>query len=107
MGATTFLAGLISEVTNDTIMTTLIEFSGQFFADGKQIPFSVRIDMPAQTEPHNDYSCKVQSSELFSRIMNVYGVTRGQAIHLATKLVKDAITNRILTDNGIADDIAC
>jgi hypothetical protein len=64
-------------------MSNLIELSGRFFADGEQVPFGVVIRMPEQDPTSGDYLCRVESEQLFSRCMNVYGVSRDQAVRLA------------------------
>jgi hypothetical protein len=82
-------------------MTNLIELSGRYFLNGEQIPFEVTIRMPEQDG--EDFLCRVESQELFTRCMKVYGVSRDQAIRLAMALVRDALTIRVLKEGDSTD----
>ncbi len=86
-------------------MSNLIEFSGNFVSDGAQVPFEVVIHMPEQEGPTGDYFCRVLSQQLFSRSMDVYGVSRNQAVRLAITLVKEALTVRVAAEEDVADDL--
>jgi hypothetical protein len=58
--------------------------------------------MPEQDGP--DYLCRVLSPQLFTRCMNVHGVSRNQAIRLAIGYVHVALTSRVVTEDDAADD---
>jgi hypothetical protein len=86
-------------------MSNLIELSGRFFSNGEQVPFEVVIRMPEQDGLSGDYLCRVLSQQLFSRCMDVYGVSRNQAVRLAITLVTEALTSRVVTEEDVGDDL--
>ena len=86
-------------------MSNLVELSGQFFSNGEQFPFQVVICMPEQDGLSGDYLCRVLSQQLFSRCMDVYGVSRNQAVRLAVTLVREALTSRVVTDDYMTNDL--
>jgi hypothetical protein len=86
-------------------MSNLIELSGRFVSNGEQVPFQVEIRMPQQDGPFGDYLCRVLSPQLFSRCMDVYGVSRNQAVRLAVNLIKEALTSLVVTDEEIDNDV--
>jgi len=83
-------------------MNNLIELSGQFFSEGKQVPFHVEIRMPEQDGP--DYLCRILSPQLFTRCMNVHGASWNQAVRLAVSYVQIALISRVIKEDEVADD---
>ncbi len=79
-------------------MNSLIELSGHVFSQGEHVPLQVVIYAPEQHGPSGDYLCRVLSQQLFSRCMEVYGVSQNQAIRLAVTLVTEALTSVVLPD---------
>ena len=92
------------KVEGELQMNKLIDFSGQFLSNGVQVPFQVVIQMPEQQLCNGDYLCRVLSQQLFSRVMDVYGVSHNQAVRLAVNLVKEALTTKVLIGEEEAID---
>jgi hypothetical protein len=86
-------------------MSNLIELSGRFFSEVESVPFEVVIHMPEQDSGSGDWLCRVVSSQLFSRDMEVWGVSRNQAVELAIAIVKAALTNKVVTEGDGPDDL--
>jgi hypothetical protein len=86
-------------------MSNLIELSGHFFSDGQQVPFDLVIRMPQQDAASGDYFCRVESQQLFSKCMDVYGVSRNQAVSLAITLLREALTSRLVRDQHMTKDV--
>jgi hypothetical protein len=85
-------------------MSNLVDISGQYFSNGQPVPFQVAIGLPEQDGPSGDYLCRVHSEQLFSRCMNVYGVSWNQAVSSAVTLVREALTRRLVKEEDVAED---
>lgn len=87
-------------------MENLIELSGHFVSNGTKVSFQVELRMPEQVAPFGDYQCQVTSPQLFTKCMNIYGVSRYQAIHLALTCITASLTSLVVTEQDLADDLA-
>jgi hypothetical protein len=82
-------------------MSSLIDFSGEFLSNGRQVSFRVEISMPKKDGP--DYFCTVESRELFTRPMNVYGESQIEAVRRAITLVKEVLIVRTMREQDTTD----
>jgi hypothetical protein len=81
-----------------------IELSGKYFSTGEQVPFQVTIGMPEEFGQPEDYLCRVLSPQLFTKSMDVYGVSPDQAVRLALTIVNAALTSLVVTEEDMNND---
>ncbi len=80
-------------------MSHIIELRGQCGSDGEQISFHVEISAAERDGPFSDYVCRVRSPQLFTKSMDIYGVSRHQAVHLALGAVTASLTAKVIRDS--------
>lgn len=76
------------------------EFSGFIEADGKTVPFYLRISEPMRNEGEEDYFCRVHAPLLFRRDKDIYGTDQEQAYELAFDFVRRILANRRPVDKN-------
>jgi hypothetical protein len=85
-------------------MGNLIQFTGECEVEGKQICFHVEISSPERDGPLGDYVCRVRSPQLFTKCMDIFGVSRHQAVELALNIVAASLTAKVVRDTDSGDD---
>lgn len=79
-------------------MEHLLEIDGRINRNGVDVEFHVAVSPPVFDG--TDYFCELTSSVLFSRTMQVYGVSQEQAIDLSLRCIKASVEAMILPEGA-------
>src|SRR5271165_1394378 len=85
------------------MVNSLLEIHGKPTKATDDSPFSFGIESPEKDPQSGDYFCRVTSPALGFRL-DVYGVTREQAVRLALEMTTAKIAS--ILSQGLKDDLA-